>query len=135
LCDNAGDPHCCKKTCCNFVPPPTPASPCAPVVPAPVPVAPASPCGTAAPTTAAAADTVELPRKYDAKEAVQQGPAGHKESMVPAWAFPLFGVVAMFSFAAFVSVRARGQRPTRQVSIAEPVLDEEAFLSEDGAVE
>jgi len=61
---------------------------------------------------------------------------GKDSSMVPAWAFPLFGVVAMFSFAAFASVRVRqGQRSTRQVPIMEPVLDEEAFLSEDGALE
>jgi hypothetical protein len=120
LCDNPGDPHCCKKTCCNFVPPPTPASPCAPVAPVPVPVPappapPASPCETAAPTA----------RKYDAKEAalVQQAAAPKKEgSMVPAWAFPFFGVVAMFSFAAFVAVRIRSnQRSTRQYQLVEPV--------------
>jgi len=66
---------------------------------------------------------------------VQQEAAQKKEAgTVPAWAFPLFGVVAMFSFAAFVSVR-RGQRSTRQIRVTEPELDEEAFLSEDNAVE
>jgi len=77
-------------------------------------------------------------RKYDAKEAafVQQAATPEKESsMVPVWAFPLLGVVAMFTFAAFASTRARSQRLTREASAFEPVLDEEAFMSDVGAVE
>jgi len=65
-------------------------------------------------------------RKYDAKEAalVQQAAAPKKESsMVSAAAVPLFGVVAMFTFVAFVSTRARGQS------------DEEAFMSDVSAAE
>merc|ERR1712204_167038 len=102
-----------------------PGSPCAPVVPAPalVPVpTPSSPCETAPPTE----------RKYDAKKAtfVQQAATPKAESsMLPAWAFPLFGVVAMFSLAAVVGVRA--QRSIRQVSTLEPEFDEEALLNWD----
>jgi len=58
--------------------------------------------------------------------------------MMPAWAFPLFGVACVFSFAAaFIAVRAHsGQRFTR----VEPVrqveeLDEAYFLSDDGPVD
>merc|ERR1711957_256780 len=108
-------------------PAPTPGSPCAPVVPAPVPVpvpTPSSPCETAPPTE----------RKYDAKKAtfVQQAATPKAESsMVPALAFPLFGVVAMFSLAAVVGLRARSQRSTRQVSILEPDFDQEALLNGD----
>merc|ERR1712204_159778 len=104
-----------------------PGSPCAPVVPAPVPVpvpTPSSPCETAPPTE----------RKYDAKKAtfVQQAATPKAESsMVPALAFPLFGVVAVFSVAAVVGVRARSQRSTRQVSISEPDFDQEALLNGD----
>merc|ERR1719215_1299964 len=137
-----------------YVPPPTPAptpapteaSPCAPVVPVPEPVpvpvpepvpvpvpTPSSPCETAPPTL----------RKYDGKKAilVQQvaTPATKESNVVPAWAFPLFGVVAMFSFAAFVTVRVRGRRSTRQVQMVQPVsqveLDEESLLSDDAMVE
>jgi len=60
--------------------------------------------------------------------------APKEASAVPAWAFPLFGVVAMFSFAAFFAVRTR-TRQTRQVQYTEPQSDVEAFLSEDGGIE
>jgi len=68
---------------------------------------------------------------------VQQAATPEKESsMVPAWAFPLFGVVAMFTFVAFVGTRARGQRSTETFhSVNYPVLDEEAFMSDVGALE
>merc|ERR1712194_841762 len=108
-------------------PAPTLGSPCAPVVPALVPVpvpTPSSPCETAPPTE----------RKYDAKKAtfVQQAATPKAESSIlPAWAFPLFGVVAMFSLAAVVGVRARSQRSTHQVSILEPESDEEALMNGD----
>jgi len=57
-------------------------------------------------------------------------------SAVPAWTLPFFGVIAMFTFAAFVGQRRR-QTATRQVNfIHEPVLDEESFMSEwDSSVE
>jgi len=56
--------------------------------------------------------------------------------MMPAWAFPLFGVVTMFSFVAFVTAAIRrNQQVTRQVQIAEVVLDDASFLSDDGPVE
>jgi len=62
--------------------------------------------------------------------------AAPKESnAVPAWAMPVFGVAAMFSFAAFVGMRMRAARSTRalQLSSVPQSDDEEAFLSEDGA--
>jgi len=81
------------------------------------------------------APTTEAPsnRLYDAKEAVlvQQAVTPKSEnSMASAWALPLFGVVGMLSFAAFVGGRACSQRSTRQVSLSQPPLDEEALLSE-----
>jgi len=53
--------------------------------------------------------------------------------MVPAWAFPLFGVIAMFSFAAFFTVRVRQGRSTRQVRMTTVSQDEvlESGLSEE----
>jgi len=107
----------------NHLPP----SPCGTVAPA-KPVAPASPCGTVA------------PRLYDAKQAelIQQAAAPKKAgNMVPAWAFPLFGVVALFSFVSFVTVRRRATRSTRAIQFVEPaLLQEEGILSDlDGPVE
>jgi len=81
-------------------------------------------------------------RKYDALEAglVQKATQkkGEKDSsMVPTWAFPLFGVVAMFSFVAFVAVRVRrGNKSTRQLQMVQPVShEEESFLRDDVMVE
>jgi len=66
-------------------------------------------------------------------------PTKKDSSAVPAFAFPLFGVVAMFSFAAFVSIRVRATRSTRQVQTVQPVsqveLDEESFLSDEAVIE
>jgi len=102
-----------------------PASPCATVAPVAPVAPPASPCATVAPA-----------RKYDAKEAVLTQEATKKDaSLVPAWAFPFFGVVAMFSLAAGFAVRARGaRRSTRQIQVVEPVmqsdeLDDEPLLA------
>jgi len=83
---------------------------------------------------------------YDAKEAglVQKATykkGDKKSSFVPAWAFPLLGAVAMFTFVAFVAVRVRhGKKSTRQLQMMQPVpqtdgFDEEAFLSGDALVE
>jgi hypothetical protein len=75
---------------------------------------------------------------YDAKETVVMQQAPKKESnMAAAWAFPLFGAVAMLSFAAaFVAVRTyRAKRSTRQFQMVQPVaLDEESLLSEDDSM-
>jgi len=67
-------------------------------------------------------------RMYEAK--AETATTETTSSMMPAWAFPLFGVVAMFSFAAFVGVRRR-QKATRQVAILQPVLDDEESLLAD----
>merc|ERR1711865_1266253 len=94
--------HCCKSTCCTVVVT-TPVNPCATVG-----------------------------RKYDSKEAelVQQAATPKKETGV-AWAFPLFGVVAMFTLAAFFAVRVRqGRRSTRQMQMVQPVLQSEASANE-----
>jgi len=113
-----------------------PSDPCAPAAPVPVPVpAPASPCAPVAPSNPCA-----TARKYDAEGAslVQQAGTPKKQSsMVPAWAFPLFGVLAMFSFAAFAGVRVRSQVFPRQIQMVQPTSqtdvpqEEEALLHED----
>lgn len=76
---------------------------------------------------------------YEAKEAAfaeQAIMAKSEASNVPAWAFPMFGVLAMFSFAALVTVRSRRTRSTRQFQLVEPVQNEESFLTEeDSSVE
>merc|ERR1712153_83255 len=128
----------------------TPASPCTTAAPpvvttvttTPPPVVttvtttPASPCTTAAPpvvttvtttpllTPASPCETVPpIARKYDAKATIvgQKAATQKKESsLMSAWVFPLFGVVGMFAFAAFVAVRVRrSKKATRQVVIAE----------------
>jgi len=85
-----------------------------------------APCGTVAPVPAQAA------RKYDSKESVLVQAATKKESSVPAWAFPFFGVVAMFSFVTFVGVSARRRtRSTRQIHYTETELDVEALLADE----
>jgi hypothetical protein len=48
--------------------------------------------------------------------------------MVPAWAFPLLGVVGMLAFAAFAVRVRRGRTSTRQIYMVQP--DEEACLSD-----
>jgi len=83
---------------------------------------------TSSPLTAAVS---EHPRGPTRREKDMEAP-----SMVPTWAFPLMGVIAMFSFASFVGMQRRARTTTRQVNIVQPVLDEESFLSEfDAAVE
>jgi len=83
---------------------------------------PSSPCGTVAPA-----------RKYDAKEAafVQQVAAPTKRSAMPAWAFPLFGVVGMLSFAAGFGV-VRSRRSNASTRTFQPAhmeeMDEESLL-------
>jgi len=95
-------------------------------IPQPTPVkvvVPASPCGTVAPA-----------RKYDAQESalVQVASSKTEASAVPTWAFPFFGVLAMFSFSAFVAVRARrGTTVTRVVQAVEPAGFEPLMLSDD----
>jgi len=85
-------------------------------VPTAKPALPASPCETVAPN----------PRLYAAETpAVAQGVTSKKVvSAVPAWALPLFGVIALFSLSAFVGVRAR-DRSTRQLRVVEPTWDTE----------
>jgi len=62
---------------------------------------------------------------------MQQVSMSKKESrMMPTWAFPLFGLIVMFSLAAFVGARAHTQRSTHQVLLLEASSDEEAFLNE-----
>jgi len=92
-CDTA---TCCTVILTTLTTAPTPGSPCTTAAPAPVP-GPSDPC---APTA----------RKYDADEEslVQQAAEPQKESsMVAAMAFPLLGVAAMLSLAAFVAFRVR----------------------------
>jgi len=69
---------------------------------------------------------------YNAKEAslVQEVTMPEqKASAVPAWAFPFFGVLGMFSCSAFIAMRAqRGRRSTRQIQIVDPLQR----MEEDG---
>jgi len=84
------------------------------VAPAPVAPAPVAPVPAAVPVPVAPAQGA---RKYDAKEtAVLQDLSGVKKEAgaVPTWAFPFFGVLALFSFVAFFAVRASRTRSTRQ---------------------
>jgi len=79
-------------------------------------------------------------RKYGSKEAalVQEAVASKKEArMMPAWALPLLGVVAMFSLATFVAVGVRqGQRSTRMIQVSQDAeLGDTSFLSDDEPVE
>lgn len=82
-------------------------------------------------------------RKYTPEESAlsPEISATKKEesSMMPAWAFPLFGVVAMFSFASFLAIRVRrGERSSRRIQVVQPLSqteDEVSFLSDDSAVE
>jgi uncharacterized protein with von Willebrand factor type A (vWA) domain len=72
---------------------------------------------------------------YDAKEAVLvQKTATKKEeaNMMPAWAAPFFGVVALFSLSALVGVRTRRSRSTRQVQIVDPMQQMEEQMSDGG---
>merc|ERR1711988_1250482 len=91
--------HCCAHDCCAKD----------------TTAAPPNPCTTIAPA-----------RKFDAKQsAFLQGATSPKKesSMMPAWGLPLFGVVAMFSLAAFFAMKVRrGHRSTRQLNFAQPVL-------------
>jgi len=76
-------------------------------------------------------------RKYDAKESIlvqQEATQGKTSSTVPAWAFPLVGAVAMFSFAAFAAVRVRSQRSTRQFQVVAP-LSQSDGSDEEAAIE
>merc|ERR1711907_389280 len=107
--------HCCAHDCCAKD----------------TTAAPPNPCTTIAPA-----------RKYDSKQSVlvQQSTTAEKKSGATAtWALPLLGVVAMFSLAAFVAVRAkRSYRSTRQAHVGLPQTDENddlPFLSDDGPVE
>jgi hypothetical protein len=107
--------HCCAHDCCAKD----------------TTAAPPNPCTTIAPA-----------RKYDAKQPVlvQETAAAKKEANVmPAWAFPLFGVVTMFSLATFFTVRVRRGRSTRQVQMVQPVLqhdvtDDEGLLSDSNLI-
>jgi hypothetical protein len=92
-------------------------------------------CKGGPPPSLPASDAAQ--RKYDAKEAALAQQPQKESGMMPAWAFPLFGVVAMFSFAAFAAVRVRA---TRQIQVVQPVSqidgsDEEALLSDGAGVE
>jgi len=78
----------------------------------------------------------QVARKYNAKEPAFVQAATKKESSVPAWAFPFFGMVAMFSFITFVAVRARRRtRATREIQYVEAGFDEEALLDFEETVE
>jgi len=61
--------------------------------------------------------------------------ATNKESSVPTWVFPFFGVVAMFSFVTFVAVRARRTRSTRQIQYTDANFDVEASLVDEEEIE
>merc|ERR1719206_401830 len=109
-------------------PTPAPESPCttvAPVTytPAPTP-APESPCTTMAPESPC---TTMPYRKYAANDAVQTS-----GSSTPAWAFSLFGALAMVACASVaLGIRKRVTRSTRQFDLVQPVLsDEQDFVSE-----
>jgi len=62
-------------------------------------------------------------RKYDSKESAlaQEAAASNKKaSVMPAWALPLLGMVAMFSCATSVAVGVRrGQRSTRMMQVSQ----------------
>jgi len=107
--------ECNKATCCSKT---TPVDPCATAV----------------------VQVQAVGRKYDSKESAlaQTAAVSKKEaSMMPAWALPLLGVVAMFSFAAFVAAGVRwGQRSTRMIQVSQDAeLGDASFLSDDGPVE
>merc|ERR1712106_35973 len=96
--------------------------------------APVDPCATAVVQVQA------VGRKYDSEESAlaQKAAVSKKEaSMMPAWALPLLGVVAMFSFAAFVAAGvSQGQRSTRMIQVSQDAeLGDASFLSDDGPVE
>jgi len=80
-------------------------------------------------------------RKYNSKESglAQKAAAASKKeaSMMPAWALPLLGVVAMFSFATFVAAGVRrGERSTRMIRVPQDAeLGDASFLIDDGPVE
>merc|ERR1712194_81668 len=100
-------------------------------------------CSKAAPVDPCATAVVQVQavgRKYDSKQSAlaQKAAASKKEaSMMPAWALPLFGVVAMFSFAAFVAAGVRrGQRSTSMIQVLQDAeLGDVSFLSDYGPVE
>jgi hypothetical protein len=78
----------------------------------------------------------QVARKFDSKQPALVQAATKTESSVPAWTFPFFGVVAMFSFVSFVAVRARRRRSsTRQIQYTEPAFDVEALLEDEETVE
>jgi len=53
--------------------------------------------------------------------------------MMPTWAFPIFGMIAMFSFGAVVAMRARRRsRSTREIQVVDPDTDLEEFAKSDG---
>jgi len=112
ICPNG---ECNKATCC-------------------LKTAPLDPCA------AAVVQVQAVGRKYDSKESAlaKEAAASKKEaSMMPAWALPLLGVVAMFSFATLVAVGVRrGQRSTRSIHVLQDAeLGDASFLSDDGPVE
>jgi hypothetical protein len=55
-------------------------------------------------------------------------------SAMPTWAFPFFGVVAMFSFVAFFAARARRNRSTRQFRLVQPDVEASQLSSSDDEV-
>lgn len=62
--------------------------------------------------------------------------ATKKEPSLPAWAFPFFGVVAMFFFVTFVAVRAhRHTRAASQIQDTKPESDVDALLVDEEAIE
>jgi len=79
-------------------------------------------------------------RKYNSKEsglALKAAASKKEASMMPPWALPLLGVVAMFSFATFVAAGVRrSQRSTRMIQVPQDAeLGDASFLIDDGPVE
>merc|ERR1711957_971963 len=94
-------------------------------------------CSKAAPVDPCATAVVQVQavgRKYDSKQSAlaQEAAASKKEaSMMPAWALPLLGVFAMFSFATLVGAGVRrGQSYTRMIQVSQDTeLGDAALLS------
>jgi len=100
--------QCYAATCCTITTTPRPSDPCAPTA-----------------------------RKYEAKDSPLSSEVAlpdNQANMTPTWAFPFFGVMALFSAGAFVALRVRrGQRSTQCFERVHPrgEPDGTPFLSDD----
>jgi hypothetical protein len=76
----------------------------------------------------------QIARKYDAKEPALLQKKKKEAGAVSTWAFPFFGVVALFSFVAFFAARARRSRSTRQFRLVQPDVEAGELLISDDEV-